>query len=55
MTLFTERAFKRLVYISDTGLLSTFSQMYVVTPKFMDSCAADKVQISVILNTKDIK
>ena len=50
-----ETVVKRLVFMSDTGLLSTLLQMFLVTPEFEDSCTAKNVKIKVVLDTTDMK
>ena len=55
ITLQDEEALERLLFMSDTGLLSSLAQTYLVTPEFVDTCTANKVKISVILDTENIE
>ena len=55
ITLDDEAAFEKLVFLSDTGVLSSLLQMHLVTPAFEDGCTADKVKINVILDTTAMK
>ena len=55
ITLDDEEALERLVFLSETELLSALLQMHLVTPEFENGCTADKVQIRVTLDMTNIE
>ena len=55
ITLDEEEALERLVFLSETDLLSALFQMRLVTPEFQNGCTADKVEIIVMLDNTNIK
>ena len=55
ITLDDEEALERLVFLSETELLSALLQMHLVTPEFENGCTADQVQIRVTLDITNIE
>ena len=54
ITLEDEEALNTLVFMSDTGLLSYRMQMYLVTPKYLNCCKAERVKIKATVNSQSM-
>ena len=52
ITLEDEEALDTLVFMSDTGLLSSRMQSYLVTPEYLDCCKAEMVKIKATVKSE---